>query len=139
MDKGRIIEFILESINWAKRLRNVDSPTLHHKCGDMDADAIYINVYRYDGRKEKELYPRNENFVCFVDYNIDGTTTLVHGGLPVGIWNQLHHEKNGLLDIAWRESRYVQKISRKIGANECCPCGSGKKFKKCCRGKGIYD
>lgn len=28
---------------------------------------------------------------------------------------------------------------RKIGANEKCPCGSGKKFKQCCRGKGIYD
>lgn len=27
----------------------------------------------------------------------------------------------------------------KIGANEMCPCGSGKKFKRCCRGKGIYD
>lgn len=29
--------------------------------------------------------------------------------------------------------------SKKIGVNERCPCGSGKKFKKCCRGKGIYD
>lgn len=28
---------------------------------------------------------------------------------------------------------------RKIGANEPCPCGSGKKFKKCCRGTGKYD
>ena len=28
---------------------------------------------------------------------------------------------------------------RKIGVNEPCPCGSGKKFKKCCRGKGVYD
>lgn len=28
---------------------------------------------------------------------------------------------------------------RKIGANEPCPCGSGKKFKRCCRGKGKYD
>lgn len=27
----------------------------------------------------------------------------------------------------------------KTGANDPCPCGSGKKFKKCCRGKGIYD
>ena len=26
-----------------------------------------------------------------------------------------------------------------IGANEMCPCGSGKKFKRCCRGRGIYD
>ncbi|WP_026666431.1 IS1096 element passenger TnpR family protein [Butyrivibrio sp. FC2001] len=27
----------------------------------------------------------------------------------------------------------------KIGRNDPCPCGSGKKFKKCCMGKGIYD
>ena len=33
---------------------------------------------------------------------------------------------------------YRRKTS-KISANEPCPCGSGKKFKKCCRGKGIYD
>ena len=31
----------------------------------------------------------------------------------------------------------VKKV--KIGPNDPCPCGSGKKFKKCCRGKGIYD
>lgn len=23
-------------------------------------------------------------------------------------------------------------VQRKIGRNEICPCGSGKKFKKCC-------
>jgi len=27
------------------------------------------------------------------------------------------------------------KRDRKIGANDPCPCGSGKKYKKCCRGK----
>lgn len=27
----------------------------------------------------------------------------------------------------------------KIGRNDLCPCGSGKKFKKCCLGKGLYD
>lgn len=27
----------------------------------------------------------------------------------------------------------------KIGVNDPCPCGSGKKFKKCCRGNGKYD
>ncbi|MBI9086513.1 MAG: SEC-C domain-containing protein [Desulfobacterales bacterium] len=25
--------------------------------------------------------------------------------------------------------------SRKIGRNDPCPCGSGKKYKKCCLGK----
>lgn len=28
---------------------------------------------------------------------------------------------------------------KKPERNEPCPCGSGKKFKKCCIGKGIYD
>jgi hypothetical protein len=28
---------------------------------------------------------------------------------------------------------------RKIGRNDLCPCSSGKKFKRCCIGKGIYD
>ena len=27
----------------------------------------------------------------------------------------------------------------KTGRNDLCPCGSGKKFKKCCLGKGLYD
>ncbi len=31
------------------------------------------------------------------------------------------------------------RTKKKIGRNDPCPCGSGKKFKKCCMGKGIYD
>ncbi|MCK5807429.1 preprotein translocase subunit SecA [bacterium] len=27
----------------------------------------------------------------------------------------------------------------KVGRNDPCPCGSGRKFKKCCAGKGLYD
>lgn len=29
--------------------------------------------------------------------------------------------------------------TKKPGRNDPCPCGSGKKFKKCCLGKGLYD
>ena len=32
-----------------------------------------------------------------------------------------------------------ERTSRKVMPNDPCPCGSGKKFKKCCKGKGIYD
>lgn len=28
---------------------------------------------------------------------------------------------------------------KKVYRNDPCPCGSGKKFKKCCQGKGIFD
>jgi len=27
---------------------------------------------------------------------------------------------------------------KKVGRNEPCPCGSGKKYKKCCLGKYVY-
>ncbi len=26
----------------------------------------------------------------------------------------------------------IRRTTRKIGRNEPCPCGSGRKFKKCC-------
>ncbi len=32
-------------------------------------------------------------------------------------------------------SALAQRINSKIGRNEPCPCGSGKKYKKCCLGK----
>jgi uncharacterized protein len=32
------------------------------------------------------------------------------------------------------EREHAQRMSTKVGRNEPCPCGSGKKFKKCCGG-----
>ena len=26
----------------------------------------------------------------------------------------------------------IQRVSGRVGRNDYCPCGSGKKFKKCC-------
>lgn len=138
-DKEQILSIIQKSIEWLRTVKNVASPTIPHKHGDMEADALYINVYRNDKRKDKELYPSNENFVCFVDYNLDGKTTLVHGGLPVSIWQRLHHEKIGNIQIAWRDGKYITRGTKKIGVNAPCPCGSGKKFKKCCKEKDIYQ
>lgn len=34
-----------------------------------------------------------------------------------------------------RAKRPVVHSSRKVGRNELCPCGSSKKFKKCCINK----
>ena len=88
---------------------------------------------------DKGLFPNNSNFVAFVDYNLIGETTLQNGGLPHSIWVQFHHERIGKIAIAWREGKYMTRHTQKIGLNAPCPCGSGKKFKKCCRGKGIFD
>ena len=40
----------------------------------------------------------------------------------------------------FREIMPRRKFARSIvGRNDPCPCGSGRKFKKCCMGKGIFD
>jgi len=41
-------------------------------------------------------------------------------------------------NMVLRKNEPIRK-GKKIGANDKCPCGSGKKFKYCCRNKGIYD
>jgi len=37
------------------------------------------------------------------------------------------------------EKEPTKRTTPKVGRNDDCPCGSGKKFKRCCMGKGIYD
>lgn len=51
-------------------------------------------------------------------------------------------EEERILQALLSDMEYQEPYRRthpKVGANDPCPCGSGKKFKKCCRGKGIYD
>lgn len=132
-DKQKLLTIFNEAIEKLKGLKNPPSPTIYQKNGLMDADSLYINVYRIDTRKSKELFPNNDNFVCMLDYNSNGITTLLNGGIPVSIWNQLHHETIGNLKIAWREGKFaVRRKAEKIGRNAICSCGSGKKCKKCC-------
>ncbi|MGO5066606.1 MULTISPECIES: YecA family protein [unclassified Clostridium] len=131
-NKQEILEVITSAIDWLKGIKNPPSPTMQQKHGLMEADALYINVYKKDYRTNKELFPNNENFICFVDYNSEGKTTLKNGGLPESVWNKLCHEIIGNLEIAWRESCYFIRHSKKVGRNDPCPCGSGIKYKKCC-------
>lgn len=131
-NKQEILDVITNAIDWLKGIKNPPSPAMQKKHGLMEADALYINVYKKDYRTNKEMLPNNENFVCFVDYNLVGKTTLENGGLPKKIWNKLHHEIIDNLEIAWREGRYFTRKFEKVGRNDPCLCGSGKKYKLCC-------
>lgn len=51
--------------------------------------------------------------------------------------NELGSES--LIPYEYPVATTVVRKKKKIGRNEPCPCGSGKKFKKCCIEKGIYD
>lgn len=53
--------------------------------------------------------------------------------------DKIYFEKHGIpYEYPGIKNADVRK-KKKIGRNEPCPCGSRKKFKRCCLGKGIYD
>ena len=52
---------------------------------------------------------------------------------------QVHHEKSAFVKIdgkwyyhGWMPLQQTIVKEKKIGRNDACPCGSGKKYKKCC-------
>ena len=48
-------------------------------------------------------------------------------------WNGvLSEEKRREITKAWRVSKQYVNKEAKVGPNDPCPCGSGKKYKKCC-------
>lgn len=53
--------------------------------------------------------------------------------------DKIYFEKHGIAYGYPMSNHTTITKKKKIGRNELCPCGSGKKFKKCCIGKGVYD
>jgi preprotein translocase subunit SecA len=50
----------------------------------------------------------------------------------ISVWDELFtKEKKKELHDAWKSSKTVVN-ENKVGRNDPCPCGSGKKYKKCC-------
>lgn len=52
---------------------------------------------------------------------------------------QVHHEKSAFVKIdgqwfyhGWMPLQQTIVKDKKVGRNDSCPCGSGKKYKKCC-------
>lgn len=55
------------------------------------------------------------------------------------LMDKIYFEKHGIAYEYPKLNQTTITKKKKIGRNELCPCGSGKKFKKCCIGKGIFD
>ena len=105
-DKKEIIERIEKAIKWLKELDNSFTNTKTTiKQGNMEADSIYLYVYHNDIRDGFGIDRNNKNCICFVDYNVDGKTSLKNGGMLENTWKTLFHEKVNNMEIAWREEQ----------------------------------
>lgn len=48
-------------------------------------------------------------------------------------WDRIFSaEKRREIQVRYRDSKTVRNEEVKVGRNDACPCGSGKKYKKCC-------
>jgi len=122
--------FLLESLdrNWKEHLLNMD----HLKEG--------IGLRGYGQKDPKQEYKR-EGFELFQDmlFRIKENTlrALCHLRIETRVEKDefKHKEQEDLQYAGSEEQPKKQPIRRKtpkIGRNDPCPCGSGKKYKKCC-------
>ncbi|SDN66332.1 preprotein translocase subunit SecA [Desulfonauticus submarinus] len=123
--------FLLESLdrNWKEHLLNMD----HLKEG--------IGLRGYGQKDPKQEY-KIEGYELFQDmlfYIKENTLkALCHLKIERQVnEEEFQHKEEQNLNFAGAEKteskkQPIKRKSRKIGRNEPCPCGSGKKYKKCC-------
>jgi hypothetical protein len=71
-----------------------------------------------------------ESWACFREPDprtVNPRSGLAKGGFPEDDWSDLL-EKAPL----WQSEPTIQDRTARVGRNDPCPCGSGKKYKKCC-------
>ncbi|MFT7640956.1 MAG: hypothetical protein ACI9G1_002700 [Pirellulaceae bacterium] len=61
-------------------------------------------------------------------------TTVKNGGLAAQVMREVNDERRGnrAMDLAKNSEEAGQSVQRTPARNDPCPCGSGKKFKRCC-------
>jgi len=76
---------------------------------------------------------------CVITENLEDARSLMqlmmdyHNHSPK--WNMKGNAPSDLSHKRMPEAHKAAKASKKVGRNDPCPCGSGKKYKKCCLGK----
>jgi len=114
--------------------------------------ALSSPVYRSFGSQKSEVHSdcRRCNFYhlclgdCLKHRNRNGLQTVTISHLCTG-WKAFFHHSHQSFDSLAKKIKYDQIVQKfgyqstkhskdvpSVGRNQPCPCGSGKKFKKCC-------
>lgn len=97
-----IMTAIQGAIEKIKVLENPPCLTMENKHGDMEADCVYLHVFRHNTReKNKYISTMNDNFICVVEYAIKNQFVLKEGGLTPSIWRRLIHDNKGNIKVSW--------------------------------------
>jgi SEC-C motif-containing protein len=93
-------------------------------------------------QKEAERWSRDSRWLGLTILNVDSSLpNRAHVNFEARYEEQdgtaIFHRERSLFEREGDEWRFVSggaipAVSQKVGRNEPCPCGSGKKYKKCC-------
>ena len=122
-------------------LRNVDSKWMDH-IDNMDELRRGIGLRAY-GQQDPIVAYRMESYDMFDEMSESIREETVRQMLTIRIKTKEETERKQTAKITSEsgasdgseKGRTVRK-GKKVGPNDPCPCGSGKKYKKCCGAPG---
>ena len=128
MDKSEDASNRQEYVEYIQRYYALEKVAYEKILGAYPNNEEFLNGTAAELAK-KLNFPKDamDVFVGFVDG--------IKSSLSIKAWNDiLTEEKRNEITREYREANMAH--SDKIGRNDPCPCGSGKKYKNCCGKKG---
>jgi hypothetical protein len=143
-DKGFFDEYLEKEMGAYMDLLEAGDGVLEGSCGEiagkygMDAAIFggFLDGINSSLKEELPLEDLTEDSV--IDAEVDFEKLLYNMHAAKANWLYLLEEWDKVLPEEKREEikkqyhRDTQAVSKKVGRNDPCPCGSGKKYKKCC-------
>lgn len=105
------------------------SDSLKDKVNALGADTI-MGAMSQVGEEYKDRVEKLEEAVAESNENEKATTEGAITGDTLEAMKRMGY---------FRKTRPIERDNRKIGRNDPCPCGSGKKYKNCCLNTGRYE
>lgn len=111
--------------------------------GCLSKPGLYRNTKRFRHYTIKNQVIDGDEFREEIQYYFYGETPDEpgHMGLEaIAVQHEMDHfDGKMIVDQEEIKGKTVERGKEKVGRNDPCPCGSGKKFKKCCINKGMFD
>ena len=108
---------------------------LKHRMNDMHDTMEPLVLANFSPKLEEQDMEFSPTTVWFLE---DGKSTRNWSNPATGINYAIRSDRLDVTSLEQQKKPFIRH-HKKIGVNELCPCGSKKKFKKCCRGNGKYD
>ena len=139
-------EEVFREVERSVLLRNVDQKWMdHHEAMDSLMETIGLQAYAQRNPISEYRIAGSDLFDEMVTMIRDDTVRMLLSVIPrpqairrEQIAKPVSEGFAGAGDGTLKKRPVVKKAAEKVGRNDPCPCGSGKKYKKCC-GRGTVS